>query len=303
MYNLLVTAEEGAWERSNYVYHLSRVFEHTSPLLSERFRKLDSEAIDKLASIPALFAYEKFREQPVMFGWLTGIATRQNKVGISYKLDPNVEPIPLAELEKLNWELDIGNYELSRTHWAVKGEDLIGVLAEAGLLDKEKVMQGAGAPDSVSLDSDSPPLVVLPKVFRRPSGEPESDLVSVMMPFDSRFSSVFEAISLACKDAGLRCRRADELWEESDVIQDIFNLLFRSSIVVVDFSGKNPNVMYETGIAHTLGRPVVPLAQSISDVPFDLRHHRVLTYLPNGEGLAEMRNILSKRLKTLAAKH
>ena len=98
----------------------------------------------------------------------------------------------------------------------------------------------------------------------------------------------------------MRCQRADELWEESDVIQDIFNLVFRSHIVIVDFSGKNPNVMYETGIAHTLGRPVVPLAQSINDVPFDLRHHRVLIYLPNDEGLTEMRRTLSKRLKTLA---
>ena len=78
-------------------------------------------------------------------------------------------------------------------------------------------------------------------------------------------------------------------------------MLVRSSIVVVDFSTRNPNVMYETGIAHTLGRPVVPISQSADDVPFDLRHHRFLKYHPNGEGLAALEAKLTVRLKDLAA--
>ena len=60
--------------------------------------------------------------------------------------------------------------------------------------------------------------------------------------------------------------------------------------------------MYETGIAHTLGRPVVPISQSVDDVPFDLRHHRFVKYLPNGEGLASLEGILTERLKTLSAR-
>jgi hypothetical protein len=123
-----------------------------------------------------------------------------------------------------------------------------------------------------------------------------------MMPFNPSFSPTYDAIAEACADASMRCERVDGLWEESDVIQDIFNLIFRSQIVVVDFSERNPNVMYETGIAHTLGRPVVPLSRSIDHVPFDLRHHRVLEYLPNKQGLGEMREALAKRLSTIARK-
>ena len=44
------------------------------------------------------------------------------------------------------------------------------------------------------------------------------------------------------------------------MIQEVFNLLVRSRIVVVDLSGRNSNVVYDTGIAHTLDRTVVPLA-------------------------------------------
>jgi hypothetical protein len=42
-------------------------------------------------------------------------------------------------------------------------------------------------------------------------------------------------------------------------------------IVIADLNSRNPNVFYETGIAHTLGRDVIQIAQSIEDVPFDLR--------------------------------
>ncbi len=60
-----------------------------------------------------------------------------------------------------------------------------------------------------------------------------------------------------------------------------------------------PNVFYEAGIAHTLGRAVIPLARSTSDIPFDLRHHRHLIYLPNEQGIDQMKVELRARITTL----
>ena len=54
--------------------------------------------------------------------------------------------------------------------------------------------------------------------------------------------------------------------------------------------------MYETGIAHTLGKAVIPISQSMSDVPFDLTHHRVLIYLNNAQGLQELEAQLFERI-------
>lgn len=145
-------------------------------------------------------------------------------------------------------------------------------------------------------------VVFSPNVFTLP-GEPlEHDLVSVMMPFEMEFSATHEAIRSATGLAGLRCVRADDIWDHSTVIQDVFSLIFRSFIVVCDFSGRNPNVFYEAGIAHTLGRHVVPIAQSEEDIPFDLRHHRFLKYLNNEEGRSKLTADLAKRLRTLVAK-
>jgi len=144
-------------------------------------------------------------------------------------------------------------------------------------------------------------IAITPRVFQIPAEAPHPRLVTVMMPFDARFTSVYKAIQAACANAGMECERADNVWEHSTIIQDVFGLIWKSSIVVCDFTGRNPNVFYECGIAHTLGRHVIPLAQHESDVPFDLRHHRYLPYQSNGEGLAALSDDLSRRLRTLSA--
>ena len=138
-----------------------------------------------------------------------------------------------------------------------------------------------------------------PSVFGVPDKQTEDMLVSAMMPFSMEFDDVLETIKNACSDVGMFCYRADDLWNNSTIIQDVFELIYCSSVVIVDFSGKNPNVFYEVGIAHTLGKNVIPITQSIDDIPFDLRHHRTLKYLNNSEGLEELRKGLEKRLEVL----
>ncbi|WP_448243455.1 hypothetical protein [Pseudoxanthomonas mexicana] len=139
-----------------------------------------------------------------------------------------------------------------------------------------------------------------PSVFSVPTSDVEPDLVTAMMPFGAGFAPVHQAIVAACNDTNRRCLRADDIWEESTIIQDVFNLIFRAHVVIVDFSGKNPNVMYETGIAHTLGKHVIPISQSLDDVPFDIKHHRVLKYLPNTEGMQALRSGLAAKLRQVS---
>ena len=188
---------------------------------------------------------------------------------------------------------------MNRTHWALKDVDLYKVLEEAGILkDKESLLGLVGAQNQFSVYSQNN-LVVNPIVFAIPRIERCSDLVSVMMPFSSEFNVVYAAIQSACTTTGMRYERADDVWEDSTIIQDIFNLIYRSTVVVVDLTGRNSNVLYETGIAHTLGRPVIPISQSIIDLPFDLAHHRTLRYCSTESGLIEMQKKLERRLRSL----
>jgi hypothetical protein len=153
-----------------------------------------------------------------------------------------------------------------------------------------------------SEDSGARRIVFSPMVFKVPNEKPNINLVSVMMPFDSSMYAVYDTIKAAATATNYECKRVDDIWNDSTVIQDVFSLIFQSYIVVCDFTGKNPNVFYEAGIAHTLGKHVIPITQNSEHIPFDLRHHRYAEYLNNSEGRAGLQKELEGRLSILHEK-
>lgn len=55
----------------------------------------------------------------------------------------------------------------------------------------------------------------------------------------------------------------------------------RADIIFVNLSTKNPNVMYEAGIATGMRKTVVYLTQQSESIPFDIRGSYFLVYNPN----------------------
>lgn len=139
-----------------------------------------------------------------------------------------------------------------------------------------------------------------PQVFEIPTKPQNEKLVTVMLPF--KLQASFTAVKITCDKLGLECKKAEDIWENATFIQDIFELIFTLKVVVADFTGKNPNVFYEVGIAYTLGKTVIPITQSFDDVSSDLGHHRALKYLPNEQGYTDLTAELMKRLETLMPK-
>ena len=293
MYNLIVTSDCEAWDRTRYAMDLSRLGEYTPESLKERYRRLDDAAKSELQSFPTLFAYETPCDKPARIGRVTRFReSAGTQVRFELEFTPGAPPIPPSLIEELAWDLDIGDWEMSRTHWAVKDVDLLGVLGEALAMPAEGATAGRAAP--------VPPVEIAPTVFSLPTEPPEDDLVALMMPFHPSHAPVLQSVREACGRAGLRCVRADDIWEDSTIIQDIFSLIYRSRIVVADLTDLNGNVLYETGIAHTLGRPVIPISQRTDRLPFDLAHHRTLFFESTEAGLGEMVKRLERRLKRVA---
>jgi hypothetical protein len=298
MYNLLITAQSGAWEKTVYEYERGRaVHEYTDKSIYEKFKDFTKSDIEELMAMPCLFAYEGGHDR-ARVGWITSIKVRATEVRLEFEIEKEAPPISGARLKKLTTELDIIDWELNRTHWAVKDVNLLQVLKTARILTDEKIRSLAPNSKLVRLGLTTPvtELQVRPTVFRVPSGKVEEDLVSVMMPFEVNFNKTFDAVKAACGSCSLRCQRADDIWNENEIIQDVFSLIYRSRIVISDFTGRNPNVFYETGIAHTLGKTVIPIAQSKNDVPFDLGHLRFIKYLDNGEGRQKLTREITQKL-------
>lgn len=108
-------------------------------------------------------------------------------------------------------------------------------------------------------------------------------LVFVLTPFSREEQKVFEVIQEVCQRNGLRCVRGDEEHVSGDILTHIVAMILRSRVVVANVSSRNPNVFYELGIAHALGKQSVLISETIEKVPFDIRSRRVITFSSHDE--------------------
>jgi len=134
MFNFLVTAAPGAWDKLSYEYPRGRFLEYTSDDIAASFRELKSQQLSALTGMPCLFAYEG-TDEPMRIGRLKTVKLRENgrSLLVVPEIDQSIPPIPFDAIEPLQALLDIRGWELSRTHWAIKDEDLFQVLTEAGI--------------------------------------------------------------------------------------------------------------------------------------------------------------------------
>jgi hypothetical protein len=110
----------------------------------------------------------------------------------------------------------------------------------------------------------------------------------VVMPFSGRtlnpqgiapWDEIYrDHIKPTVESAGLGCFRADEIVRPGSVIADVVEAVASSFLVVAEMTGQNPNVFYELGVRHALSRRTILLAQSVDDIPFDLRDFRTIVY-------------------------
>jgi len=120
-YNLLISGNEEAWDNDSYILDLDRFLEYTEKDLKAKFGKLDMSLINEIKTYPSIFAYEDRCDKDASMGYITDVIVRQNKIKIIFRKE---DIITLENLRKLNFELDISDWEFSRTHWAIKKVNL-----------------------------------------------------------------------------------------------------------------------------------------------------------------------------------
>jgi hypothetical protein len=121
-------------------------------------------------------------------------------------------------------------------------------------------------------------IAVNPVIFQRRGYVPKQDHVFIIMPFGPRWSRiVWETIRSTIIDLQFKCIRADEQYGHQ-ILEDLWQGICEAAIVIADVTGRNPNVYYELGIAHVLGRRVILLTQDSGDIPFDIHIYRHVPY-------------------------
>ena len=133
--------------------------------------------------------------------------------------------------------------------------------------------------------------MIVNPIFQNRDTRIEKDSVFVIMPFTQDWSNdVWEqVIKPAVREIGMTPIRADDLYGQK-IMEDVWQSILKAAIIICDTTGRNPNVFYELGIAHTLGKKVLLLTQNIDDIPFDLQAFRHIEYkvtLSGGNHLKE----------------
>ncbi|WP_269540322.1 nucleotide-binding protein [Cerasicoccus fimbriatus] len=140
MYNLLVAYGNDYWEKSPATIPKERFLEYTDEITKDRFKKLTQELIDEIKEFPTLFMCEG-EKSPTIIGRITDIKVREAELRIYFEESEHLSRIETGLIAEHATALDIYDFEMNRTHWAIKDEDLYHELTRANIISKEQLSQ------------------------------------------------------------------------------------------------------------------------------------------------------------------
>jgi hypothetical protein len=136
--------------------------------------------------------------------------------------------------------------------------------------------------------------------FRISAGRPRA---FVVMQFAEPYNTFYrEVIQKQAEAAGFEVIRIDEKPGPGIIFQDIQREIEQAEIVVAEISPPNPNVFYELGYAHALGKPTILLAQRGAQLPFDISSFRVVFYNDTIGGKTEVERNLRNHLEAITGR-
>lgn len=109
----------------------------------------------------------------------------------------------------------------------------------------------------------------------------------VAMPFASKYDQLYQVIRSGVKAAGFRPRRVDEQEFTASIVDRIFAEIRNAKVVLFIATDRNPNAFYECGFAVALGKEVITITDSVSNLPFDVRDRNSLSYAATYDGLGD----------------
>lgn len=156
--------------------------------------------------------------------------------------------------------------------------------------------QGPNPPTSAEIPNHAS----LGKIFGGGTFATINDLCFVLMPFEESMRAIYnDHLRPAIQSEGMSCLRADEIVGTNMITRQIWEKINQARCVVADLTHKNPNVFYEVGVAHALGKDVILVTQSMTDVPFDLQALRCIVYEFTPRGMKALESKLRATIKEL----
>jgi hypothetical protein len=105
-------------------------------------------------------------------------------------------------------------------------------------------------------------------------------------------------MSGAAVSVGATCIRIDKEYFQGEIVQKLKQDIKDSIVMIADISGANPNVLYEVGFSHGIGKPTKHICSTpLKNLPFDVKTSKTISY-KKGQTHA-LKGKLAKELKEL----
>lgn len=127
------------------------------------------------------------------------------------------------------------------------------------------------------------------------------DFAFVAMAMDSELpelADVLDAIKEAAADCSIQAERIDDNESSERITDRIIQLISTANFVVVDLTYPRPNVYFEAGYAHGLGKIPIYIARDGTKIEFDVKDYPVIFF----KNFRELKASLKKRLLAVAAR-
>lgn len=97
--------------------------------------------------------------------------------------------------------------------------------------------------------------------------------------FDELYKKIIKPVA-ENQDVGLHAYRADEVYKPGVILKDIVRGITESEVIIAEITSLNPNVFYELGYSHCLGKDkqTILLAEEGTKLPFDISGYRCIFY-------------------------
>ena len=124
----------------------------------------------------------------------------------------------------------------------------------------------------------------------------------VVMEFKEEYDQLYTGVIKPVTEGfGYDCKRADDYHTTNLILKDIEDSIKASSVIIADITPNNPNVFYEVGYSHAIGKPTILLCDKKRDkLPFDLSGFRTLFYDNTIAGKSQIEQQLKNFLEVVA---
>lgn len=124
--------------------------------------------------------------------------------------------------------------------------------------------------------------------------------IFVIMQFTPPFNELYaEVIQPIGQELGFDVVRADETYGPGIIIADIERQIVEATAVIADITPQNPNVYWEVGYSYALRKPTILIAQSDTELPFDVSPFRTLFYEDTIAGKTRVEEGLRKHIEAI----